>query len=128
MKQFKLLYALLFAVAVIACKDDDESPTFKKEDLVGTWEENDSEIQGCTFLIKIDATKFYNFGTKCDDDIFFSDGYTFTFDGKQTFTFTDDDTDTDYKYVILSKNATTLKADVYVDGTKFSTDTFTKLP
>lgn len=127
MKKLKLLYALLFAVAAIACSKNDESPTFKKEDFVGTWEQDGSEEQGCTTIVKVDATKFYHFGSKCGTVVDFGDGYTFTFDGK-TFTFTDANLDSQIKYGILSKTATTFKADLYLDGVKISTDTYTKLP
>jgi hypothetical protein len=58
MKKLKLLYAVLFAVAIIACSKDDESPTFKKEDFVGIWKEDGTEDNGCVDVVKFDATKF----------------------------------------------------------------------
>jgi hypothetical protein len=126
MKKLKLLYAVLFAVAIIACSKDDESPTFKKEDFVGSWIEDGSEDDGCVTVIKFDATKIYENGEKCgtDDAEFFFDGDTFTFDGK-SFKMTEQGFE--WKYVIVSKTATTFKADYYLANSKLSTSTYTKL-
>jgi hypothetical protein len=126
MKKLKLLYAVLFAVAIIACSKDDESPTFKKEDFVGIWKEDGTEDNGCVDVVKFDATKLFTYGEKCgtQDAEFFFDGAVFTFDGKS---FKITDSGIEEKYVIVSKTATTFKADYYISNTKFSTSSYTKV-
>jgi hypothetical protein len=124
MKKLKLLYAVFFAVAIIACSKDDESPTFKKEEFVGTWEEDDSEFQGCTSIVRFSDTKIAS-GSKCGADIDIDEEVTFTFDGKQTFTYESVLGET--KYVITSKNATTFKGKLVIDGVDFGSYTFTKI-
>lgn len=125
MKKLKLLYALVFAVAVIACSKDDESPSFKKEDFYATWKIDGSEDGDCVDVIKFDANKMYN-GDKCGNDaadFYFENAY--TFDGKQTFTV--NVLGIESKMVVTSKTATTFKADSYLAGTKIETVTYTKL-
>src|SRR5687767_3872762 len=111
MKKLNLLYALLFAVAIVACKDDDESPSFKKEDFFATWKEDGTEDGDCFDVIKLDATKWYE-GTKCGTaDADFDGGTTYTYDNKSAFIISFFGLEA--KYVVTSKTATTFKVDEY---------------
>jgi hypothetical protein len=130
MKKFKLLYALLFAVAVIACKDDDESPTFKKADFIGTWEVTKFEAAVTGF----DGACKYTF-TETELDETFCDGSTeyslfsgeYTFDNKSVLTLkTQDADDIKYTLTISSLNATTGKFVIHMDDHKYGTATVTK--
>jgi hypothetical protein len=125
MKKLKLLYAVLFAVAIIACSKDDDDPTFKKEDFYFTWEMDDSAEQGCTSVIKIDASKIYD-GEKCGTNpVELYDDNAYTFEGGNTFKV--DFQGTEIKLVVKSKSATKFTADSYFAGAKVSTDSYTKL-
>jgi hypothetical protein len=126
MKKLNLLYVLFLLVAVVACKKDSEDPTFKKEAFVGiNWQQNDSEQDGCTTLLKFTDTQYFE-GEKCDGGANdYGSGQTYTFDGKRTIVLST--ILGDMKYVISSLNTTTLKVDVSVLGQNAGTYTYTKI-
>ena len=124
MNKLKSLYALIFVVAMIAC-GDDEKPSFKQTDFYATWQIDGSENGDCTDLIKINESMFFS-GTKCNANQTFDNGMTYTYKNN-TFSITYPDLDLTVKYVIRSKTATTMKADLYWETVKMDTQTLTKL-
>jgi hypothetical protein len=127
MKKANVLYALLFAVALISCKKDDESPTYKKADLIGSWTMTSSGIEqdDCDSYseeLEIGKTTMTTIST-CDgvDGSFELD---YTFNNKETITF--DVLGIPGKLVITQLTSTTLKVDVYYQNVKQGTTTYTK--
>jgi hypothetical protein len=124
MKKLNVLLVLLFVVAV-SCSKDDEAPSFKKENFIGTWEDKSSADSGCTDVIKYDDAKAYS-GTLCSGTLAVDpDGYTYTFDGKQTITVNFAGITETVK--ILSLNSTTMKVSVTALGINGGTITYTKV-
>jgi len=107
MKKVSIVCSLVIVGLLFNCSKKSESPTFKKSDFVGVWEENDSkDSDGCTSIIKFDDKKFYE-GEKCPSNgQTFDSGTTYTYDNKNTINVSDI---IPIKIVILSLNSTTLK-------------------
>jgi hypothetical protein len=130
MKKLNLLYAVLFAVIIVACKDDDEAPTFKKADFIGTWEVTtfDAVIDGFDEACKYTFTETELDEIHCDGSFeysMFSGAY--TFDNKSVLTLTPtDQNDMKYTLTIASLNATTAKFVIHIEDQKYGTATVTK--
>lgn len=127
MTKLNFLLALVILVMVAACKDDDDNDTsLKKEDFYGVWEVDGSLANGCTALVKFDATKIFA-GTKCGvTQNIPQTGIDYAFDAAQkTITYTVAGNQT--KYVVTSKTATKFTADVYSGSQKIGTTSYTKL-
>jgi hypothetical protein len=126
MKRNLLTLSLIITTLVLSCSDDDSkkdsSPTFKKEDFYGTWEENGSETSGCTKVIKIDATKYY-FGSKCGADFTFDNGATYTYEDNQ-FSFSSSGY---WRFKIMSRTTTTFKTQRYIETADLGEYNYTKL-
>jgi hypothetical protein len=128
MKKLNLLYAVLFAVIIVACKDDDEAPTFKKEDFQGSWERTSTTIDddgACDTsgeTLEFRASDFTSI-TVCDDASTEVD-LDYTYDNKSTISF---EFVFGAKYVIKTLNATTLTIDIFYEDHKAGTSTYKKI-
>jgi hypothetical protein len=130
MKKLNLLYAIALTALAISCGKDDEDPTYKKADLIGTWEQtattvpDDGSNDDCTTSkeeVQFTETKM-TFISTCDD----SSGsieLDYAFDNKRTVTF---ELIADGKMVIQQLNSTTLKVDAFYNGQKAGTVTYKK--
>jgi hypothetical protein len=130
MKKLNLLYAFALIALVISCGKDDEDPTYKKADLIGTWEQtattipDDGSPDACTTSkqeLKFTETEMSMIYT-CDNSSTSID-VDYTFDNKRTVTF---EFIVDSKYIIQQLNSTTLKVDYYAADQKAGTVTYKK--
>jgi hypothetical protein len=128
-KKIQLLYLVLFTISVFSCSDD-EDPSYKQADLVGKWQMTETTSQeynpdDCTTY-----KRYYEFSLSEFTDSNECDGANgsvtvdYTYNGKNTVQYS---FFVDVKLVIKSLNATTLKLDEYVAGSKLGTSTFTKV-
>jgi hypothetical protein len=124
----KLSYCLLIVATLFSCGDDSKSspvaPTFKKEDLYGTWQEDNSTTSdGCARVIKVEATMFY-FGIKCGTDFTFDNGAPFTYQENE---FKFSSSGSYWRFKILSKTSTTFKTHRFVETADLGEYNYTKL-
>ncbi len=126
MKKLNFLYGVLFTIVFFSCKDD-EDPTYKKEDFVGTWERTSTTVEDdcdvSTEILVITNTQVISTST-CDGDEFESE-LNYTFDNKKTLT-VEFFPDVTGKFVIRELTDTQLKIDGYLLGQKTGTSTYTK--
>jgi hypothetical protein len=124
----KLPCYVLILMTLFSCGDDSKSnsvaPTFKKEDLYGTWQEDGSTTSdGCTRIIKIEATMFY-FGIKCGTDLTFDNGASYTYlDNEFKFS----SSLSYWRFKILSKTSTTFKTHRFVETADLGEYNYAKL-
>lgn len=132
MRKLQFFYALLFVAAFVACKDEDEDPTFKKSDFIGRWEEtasnppDEEEGMSCDTYkqeIEISETEI-EFISTCNG-VPGSATVAYTFDNKRTVTTSV--LGIEVKSVIVELTSTTLKIDNYTNGTKYETVTYKKV-
>jgi hypothetical protein len=120
--KLRLLYALAVVLVLASCKDDKESPTFKKENIIGTWLRTSTTIPAdatCTEEeLNIAETIFTQ---SCDGSIYYN--YTYA---SNTISFHNEDFDVDYQVVVTSLDATTMKVDWKLEGQKFGSSTYAK--
>lgn len=129
MKKLSVLFSLLFVVAFIACKDDENpTPTFQKSQFIGEWEVTayagtDGSSDGpCEYII---TNTEFNEVSGCDSGFEISFGGEYTFDNKNKITL-EDDTIGELSWIILEISGTTMKLEQRLDGTKYGTVTTTK--
>jgi len=120
------LFAILLVVIVVSCKDEDEGPTFQKEDFIGTWErtettaEDDCDVS--TEVLVITDTQM-EITSNCDGfELEFEE--TYTFDNKQTISM--EIFGIPGKFVIKSLTSTTMVVDLYAENQKTGTSTYEK--
>jgi hypothetical protein len=119
---------LLVLIILFSCGDDSKSstvtPTFKKEDSYGTWQEDNSTTSnGCTRVIKVEAAMFY-FGIKCGTDFTFDNGAPYTYQDNE---FKFSSSGSYWRFKILSKTSTTFKTHRYVETADLGEYNYTKL-
>ena len=124
----KLSYCLLILVTLFSCGDDSKSspvtPIFKKEDLYGTWQEDNSTTSdGCTRVIKIEAMMFY-FGSKCGTNLTFDNGAAYTYQDNE---FKFSSSLSYWRFKILSKTSTTFNTHRFVETADLGEYNYTKL-
>jgi hypothetical protein len=119
------LYALCAVLFLAACKDDNESPNFKKEDLVGTWLRTattiDAEATCASEELDITETVFTQVCVDDGSSIYYYYAYS-----SNTVSIDNEDEEVTYQMVVTSLDETTMKVDWKVEGQKFGSSTYEK--
>jgi hypothetical protein len=119
------LYALCAVLLLAACKDDNESPTFKKEDLIGTWlrtsttiDEGDRMCRAKELQItEAEITEVYDDESSIYQDFLFE---------KNTVSFYNEDVEIHYQMILTSLDETKMNVDWKIEGQKIGSSTYEK--
>ncbi len=121
------LYALCFVLALVSCSKDDESPTFKQDDLIGSWSRTSTTIEddgmGCEGEELAFTTSVMTQTTICDGTSAGSVDYDYTYASN---TISTEIFGIPVQVVVTSLNATTLKVDWKYQGQKVGSSVYEK--
>ena len=128
MKKLTVLFFVVAIAALVGCKDDEVTPTFKQADFLGEWEvkqyaSTDPDAEGpCEYVITEDE---FNEVSGCGSGFEISFGGEYTFNGKNKITLNEEFFG-ELSWVILELKGTTMKMEQRLDGRKYGTVTVAK--
>lgn len=128
MKKLNVLFFVVAIAALVGCKDEDTTPSFKQADFLGEWEvtnyeSTDDEVEGpCEYVITEDE---FNEVSGCGSGFEISFGGEYTFNGKNKITLNEEFFG-ELSWVILELKGTTMKMEQRLDGRKYGTVTVAK--
>ena len=128
MKKLNVLFFVVAIAALVGCKDEDTTPSFKQADFLGEWEvkqyaSTDPDAEGpCEYVITEDE---FNEVSGCGSGFEISFGGEYTFNGKNKITLNEEFFG-ELSWVILELKGTTMKMEQRLDGRRYGTVTVAK--